>query len=665
MMHLFYRGSIMRHLVSFAAVCAVLSAAPVSAQDLPQDATIFGARQTISDVAISPSGNKLLYVSPGDSSDETIYVVDLTGDTAPKPILVSNESNARLDGCAWGNEERIVCTLYGMEKAGTRLLYFTRAFSVTDDGQNGVLLSPDGQEERSIQDGGRFVAIDVEGESRSVLMTRAYREGDSTNTRLYNRTAGLGVELIDLYNGKGKQVERPNPMADDYIADEKGAVRVMAVSDRSGGIDGNDMRYLYRAKGSDKWLTLSTADASNSLVEGFIPVAVDSAKNVVYGFERVDGYKALFSIALDGSMKKTLIKSRDDVDVDGLVRVGRSGRVIGVSYATDKRYVEYFDPFYEKLAKGLRGALPGQPAISILDASADESAIVLAASSDTDPGMVYLYEKDSGSLGELFPLRDPLVGRAMGEMKAITYAAGDGTQIPGYLTLPHGSDGKNLPAIVMPHGGPGARDEWGFDWLVQFFAAQGYAVIQPNYRGSAGYGDAWFGRNGVQAWDTAIGDVNDAGRWLVAQGIADPEKLGIVGWSYGGYAGLQSQVVDGDLFKAVVAIAPVTDFGLLRDENRNYTNFQYYDRFIGNGPHVAAGSPARHAENFQAPVLLVHGTMDLNVGVAHSKLMEERLKSAGKQVDYLEFEGLDHSLVHSQARRIMLKRIGEFLDNSM
>ena len=665
MMHLFYQGSIMRHFVSIAAICAILSGVPVSAQDLSQDATVFGARQTVSDVAISPSGNKLLYVSPGDSSDETIYLVDLAGDATPKPILVSNESNARLDGCAWGNEERIVCTLYGIEKSGTRLLYFTRAFSVTDDGQNGTLLSPSGPESRSIQDGGRFVAIDVEGEPRSVLMTRAYREGDSTNTRLYNRSAGLGVELIDLYNGKGKQVERPNAMADDYIADEKGAVRIMAVSDRSGGIDGSDMRYLYRAKGSDKWLPLSTADASNSLVEGFIPVAVDSAKNVVYGFERVDGYRALFSIALDGSMKKTLIKSRDDVDVDGLVRVGRSGRVIGVSYATDKRYVEYFDPFYESLAKGLRAALPGQPAISILDANADESAIVLAASSDTDPGMVYLYEKDGGSLGELFPLRDPLVGRAMGEMKAVSYPASDGTQIPGYLTLPYGSDGKNLPAIVMPHGGPGARDEWGFDWLVQFFAARGYAVMQPNYRGSAGYGDAWFGRNGVQAWDTAIGDVNDAGKWLVAQGIADASKLGIVGWSYGGYAGLQSQVVDSDLFKAVVAIAPVTDFGMLREENRNYTSFQYYDRFIGNGPHVDAGSPARHAEYFKAPVLLVHGTMDLNVGVAHSKLMEQRLKSAGKQVDYLEFDGLDHSLVHSQARRIMLKRIGEFLDSSM
>ena len=656
----------MRVIVSLAALCAAISTTPLAAEELAETAARFGARQSVTDVAISPSGDKLLFVSPGDGSDETIYVVDLTGTAPPEPILVSNESNARLDGCSWGNELRIVCTLYGMQKVGTRLLYFTRAFAFGDDGKKVTALTQSDRDAlRGIQDGGRFVAIDVEGEPDAVLMTREYVKEDSRNTKIYNDKEGLGVDLVNLSSGNAKTVEKPNVLADDYIADEKGRVRVMAVSDRSRKFDGDDMRYLYRAPGSDEWLPLSRADASGDLVEGFRPIAVDSARNVVYGFERVNGYQALYSISLDGAMTKTLVKSRDDVDVDGLVRVGRNGRVIGVSYATDKRYVEYFDSTYDKLAEGLRKALPGNPAISILDANADESAVVLAASSDTDPGKVYLYEKASGSLGELFALRDPLVGREMGAMKPVTYAAADGTQIPGYLTLPPGSDGKNLPTIVMPHGGPGARDEWGFDWLVQFFAAQGYAVMQPNFRGSAGYGDAWFGRNGVQAWDVAVGDINDAGRWLVEQGIADPAKIAAVGWSYGGYAALQSQVVDADLFKAVVAIAPVTDFELLREENRNYTSFQYYDRFIGNGPHVAAGSPARHADRFAAPVLLVHGSMDLNVGVAHSELMATRLKSAGKTVEYLDFPGLDHGLVHSQARRIMLKRIGEFLDTSL
>ncbi len=655
----------MRSLFSLAALCAALSSVPLSAEELAETAARFGVRQSVTDVAISPSGGKILYVAPGDTTDETVYLVNLNGDAAPKAVITTNEAKARLDGCSWANEARFVCTVYGSEKVGSRIIYVTRAFSVSEDGSDVVSLTPPTHDNYGIlQDGGRFVAIDVAGEPDGVLMTRQYIKQDSRNTRLFNDREGLGVDLVDIRRGTTKSVEKPNTQADDYIADEKGRVRLMAVSDRSRQYDGNDRRYLYRPLDSDEWLPLSEVDLTGDLAQGFVPVAVDSRKNVAYGFERLNGFKALYSIALDGSARKELVRSRNDADVDQLVQIGRGGRVIGVSYATDRRYVEYFDPAYEKLADGLRNALPGQPQISILDANADESTIVLAASSDNDPGTIYLYERETNALGELLPLREPLVGREMGKMDAITYAASDGTEIPGYLTLPPGSSGSNLPAVVIPHGGPGSRDEWGFDWLVQFFAARGYAVLQPNFRGSAGYGEAWFGRNGYKDWDKAVGDVAAAGRWLIDQGIAAPEQLSIVGWSYGGYAALQSQVMAPDLYQAVVAIAPVADLELLREENRQYSSFLAVDRMIGNGPHIEAGSPARHAAEFDAPVLLVHGTMDLNVGVAHSKLMNDRLKSAGKSVEYLEFEGLDHGLVHSQARRIMLKRIGEFLERS-
>lgn len=227
------------------------------------------------------------------------------------------------------------------------------------------------------------------------------------------------------------------------------------------------------------------------------------------------------------------------------------------------------------------------------------------------------------------------------------------------------SDGKNLPAIVLPHGGPGARDEWGFDWLSQFYAARGFAVLQPNFRGSAGYGDAWFQKNGFQSWRTAVGDVNDAGKWLQREGIAAPGKLAIVGWSYGGYAALQSAVLDPDLFKAIVAIAPVTDLDELRDEAKYFTNFKQVDAFIGKGPHVKEGSPARNAERIKAPVLLFHGDKDLNVGVAESRLMASRLKAAGKQVDYVEFDGLDHQLADDAARTRMLHGSDAFLRQAL
>jgi dipeptidyl aminopeptidase/acylaminoacyl peptidase len=246
-------------------------------------------------------------------------------------------------------------------------------------------------------------------------------------------------------------------------------------------------------------------------------------------------------------------------------------------------------------------------------------------------------------------------------MKPVRYKASDGTEVPAYLTLPPGSSGKNLPALVMPHGGPSSRDEWGFDWLAQFFASRGYAVLQPNYRGSSGYGDAWYQKNGFQSWRTAIGDVNDAGRWLVGQGIADPSKLGIFGWSYGGYAALQSGVVDPALFKAVVAVAPVTDLGELVEDSKNFTNYRLVRNFVGTGPHLRDGSPAQNAGKIKAPVLLFHGDFDLNVPISQSRRMQDKLKGAGVQSDLIVYKGLDHQLEDNVARADMLKRSDSFL----
>jgi dipeptidyl aminopeptidase/acylaminoacyl peptidase len=393
----------------------------------------------------------------------------------------------------------------------------------------------------------------------------------------------------------------------------------------------------------------------------FDPYAVDPAKNLVYGFDDKDGRQALYSISLDGALTRTLVLAHPQVDVDSLIRVGRQRRVVGVSYATDRRQIEFFDPELRKLQAALAKALPNAPLIEFVDASADESKLLLWAGSDANPGSYYLYTKTPRGLEEVMPVRLQLDGMKLASVKPVTFPAADGTLIPAYLTLPPGSDGKNLPAIVMPHGGPGARDEWIFDWLPQFFAMRGYAVLQPNYRGSTGYGDGWFQKNGFQSWRTAIGDVNDGGRWLQHQGIAAPGKLAIVGWSYGGYAALQSAVLDPDLFKAIVAVAPVTDLETLRGESRNFVNFPFVDRFIGNGPHVREGSPARNAGRIKAPVLLFHGDRDENVGVFESRMMERSIRDAGGKVEFVEFKDLDHQLDSESARKTLLGKSDAFL----
>ena len=315
----------------------------------------------------------------------------------------------------------------------------------------------------------------------------------------------------------------------------------------------------------------------------------------------------------------------------------------------------------EKLSNALVNALPGETPISIVDSSVDEKKLLIRASSDVEPGKYYLFDKSAGTLNELMDARSNLVGKPLATMKPITYTARDGVKVPGYMSIPAGSDGKNMPAIVMPHGGPGARDSWGFDWLVQFFTAEGYVVLQPNFRGSTGYGQEWFQENGIRSWEIAISDVEDAGKWLISQGIANPEKLAIAGWSYGGYAALQSAVHDPDLFKAAIAIAPVTDFADWKEELRYSASYVNRKEFVGSGPHIEAGSPLRHVERIKIPVIMFHGDKDLNVSYKHSERMHRALTNAGKQSELHIYEGLEHSLLTGEARTDMLTKSSAFL----
>jgi dipeptidyl aminopeptidase/acylaminoacyl peptidase len=217
----------------------------------------------------------------------------------------------------------------------------------------------------------------------------------------------------------------------------------------------------------------------------------------------------------------------------------------------------------------------------------------------------------------------------------------------------------------MPHGGPAARDEWGFDWLVQFFAQRGFVVLQPNYRGSSGYGDNWYMENGFKSWKTSIGDVRDGGKWLVSQGMADASKLAIFGWSYGGYAALQVNALDADLFKAVVAVAPVTDLALLKMQAQMYTTSHVVEEFVGNGAHVSEGSPVQNVEKFTAPVLMFHGDMDLNVDIAQSRRMDKALRGAKKSSQLIVYPKLEHSLVDGEVRADLLRRSDAFLRSAL
>lgn len=635
---------------------------------LEQAATIFGSRETVLQASLSPDGHLLATVEPLEGRGTVVQVTDLSvPDSKPLPITVSGGDPERVEWCRWSGNRRLLCNLYGLVVLPEgELSYATRLIAMDADGKRlQVIRTPQlsGTALGYSLFGGSVIDWNT-GEEGHVLMARRYIPEGGLGTRMVQTADGLGVDDINTGDLKATKLEFARKEALDYISDGLGHVRIMGYepATTSKGYLSGKVRYVFRTRADANWQPLGDYDGTSNI--GFNPYYVDPTLDLVYGLKKVDGRRVAYTVSLDGQRSEKLILAQPNVDVNGFATIGRNRRVIGVTYTTDRSEVRYIDPELEKLAASLARGLKTLPLIRFVDSSQDERKLLLWAGSDVDPGHYYLLDRDTRALTELQRSRLPLANRPLAAVRSVSVKVADGTEVPAYLTLPVGSDGKNLPAIVMPHGGPSARDEWGFDWLAQFWANRGYAVLQPNFRGSAGYGDAWFQDNGFQSWKTAIGDVADSGRWLVNQGIADPKKLAIVGWSYGGYAALQSAAVQPDLFRAVIAIAPVTDLGRLKEEWAGWNTYQLAKDFIGSGPHIDEGSPARQAAQINVPVLMFHGTYDRNVKIGQSQLMAERLRSAGKSGRLVTYEKLDHYLDDSNARKDMLMQSANFLDEA-
>ena len=655
----------LRH--SIALLLAATAAAPLAAApttSIAQDANLFAKRESAWSVDISPSGGKVFMLSGGPAGSTIGRVYDLATGSA-KAILGSKGSLESLNWCEFASEMKLICNYSGTSRLDGQLIPFTRLVVVSADGGGMKALGQKASEKDATLRQFDGSIIDwLPGEEDAVLMARQYvREVGTTGTNVSRSASGLAVDRIDLNKMDFRTIEQPRDEVTGFRTDGQGNVRIAVIEvSRADSLTGVT-RYRYRKQGSRDWLVLGEYNSRTG--EGIYPVAVEGQSNSALVLKKTNGRDALFRMALDGSGALSPVASDPKVDINGVVRIGKGRKVIGYTYTDDQRRVVYFDQEYVKLSSALSKAIPKFPIIHLDGSSADGQKLLIFASADTNPGGYYVLDRTTKKMTELALVRPALEGRALASVKPLTYTAADGTKIPAYLTLPPGSSGKGLAAVVLPHGGPSSRDEWGFDWLAQFFAARGYAVIQPNFRGSAGYGDEFRNANGFLRWQTSLSDIGDAARYLVKEGIAEPARMAIVGWSYGGYAALQSAAIEPSLYKAAIAIAPVTDLALLKKESEGYTSAKLVQDFVGSGPHVAEGSPLRNVAKIQVPVLMFHGDMDINVGIAHSEKMEAALRNAGRKVEFIRYKDLDHQLDDSNARADMLNRIGIALEGAI
>lgn len=658
-------GEFMRHRYWMAAALLLAGHLPAYAvpdASLAADARAFGVRESVQAINLSPDGGKILLVNAGPGRTQYLRVIDAKTGVSTN-LLKADGAPEALHWCEFASNTQLVCKYGGDLRIDAQIVGFSRMIAMGIDGK-GLRQLGAKTNSRTLglnQTDGHIIDW-LPGEPGNVLMARRYLPQSSTGSNLV-AAAGLGVDRVNLATGRWTRIEAPRPGTSGYLSDGLGNLRLMAMPAEREGVLTGLTRFRYRAAGSREWK--SFVEYNSIANSGDYPIAVDADTDSAYVLTRTGGRDALYRVKLDESASRTLVAANPKVDIDNVVRLGHGQRVIGYTYADDRRHIVYFDPDYSKLAAALRKALAGDHDVHFAGASADGSKLLVFASSDTNPGMYYLFDRKTKEMQEVAAVRPHLEGRKLAPVKPILFPAADGTKVPAYLTLPVGGNGKGLSAVILPHGGPSARDEWGFDWLAQFLAARGYAVIQPNYRGSAGYGQQWMGQNGFRQWQTSIGDVSASARYLVSEGIADPAKLAIVGWSYGGYAALQSAAVQPNLYKAAVAIAPVTDLSLLKREASGFDSARLVADFVGKGDHLVEGSPLKRAAAIKVPVLMVHGDMDANVGIAHSTKMLDALQKSGTKAELIRYKDLDHQLPDSNARTEMLTRIATFLDQAV
>ncbi len=343
----------------------------------------------------------------------------------------------------------------------------------------------------------------------------------------------------------------------------------------------------------------------------------------------------------------------------GLIYSSLKQKVVGTTYNDNGGYT-FWDEEYQAFQRGLNKALPDTKNY-IYDMSDDERRYLVLATSDIESGTFYLGNRDEGSLVPIARRYEKLDATVMRPKKSLSYKSRDGLDIQAFLTLPNDQDVAH-PTLIFPHGGPISYDDGGFDYWTQFFANRGYAVLQMNFRGSDGYGFD-FMQAGLQNWGQEMqNDVEDGARWLIEQGIADQQQMCIVGASYGGYAALMGAVRSPDLYRCVVSFAGIGDVVDLVRSYRRYQNYEVVKQQVGDDfSELRKNSPAEYAEQFQAPVLLIHGTKDRSVKVQQSREMDRALRRANKNVTYLELEDGNHFLGNSEHRLQTFQAIDDFL----
>jgi dipeptidyl aminopeptidase/acylaminoacyl peptidase len=585
---------------------------------------------------LSPDGTHLAFLAPHERR-LNVFVRDLATRLETR---VTNATERDIAGYVWADDERLV---YARDQGGDENY---RLYSVGKQGEDPLDLTP--------FEGVKCAIIDDLEEVPDQILIQMNRR----NPQIFD------VWRLNVSTGELELAAENPGNVQHWMTDHDGRLRLATTT------DGVGTSILFRESEEDAWREVAAYDFKESaspLSFTFDNQAIYVASNV--GRDR----SAIFEYDLERGREVKLLWEHPEVDVAGLICSKKRRVILGVAFETDRPGRHYFDDERRRIQEFLDERLPGR-LNNLVSHARDESRFVVLSRSDRVRGAYHLLSVGAAGELELEPLFEsaPWLAEAeLAECQPIRYTSRDGLTIHGYLTLPPEVEARALPLVVLPHGGPWHRDSWGFDPDVQFLANRGLAVLQMNFRGSTGYGRAFweasFGQWGLSMQD----DITDGVGWIVEQGIADPQRIAIYGGSYGGYAALSGLVKTPELYACGVSYVGVSNLFTWIEAFPPYWKpfLEMIHEMVGHPERDAerwrANSPFFNADAIRVPLLVVQGANDPRVRKEESDQIVEALRSRGVEVDYIVKEDEGHGFVKEENLFEFYRALESFLQRHL
>ncbi|WP_363797904.1 S9 family peptidase [Lysobacter firmicutimachus] len=622
------------------------------------DVASFVKRDAFVDIKLSPTGE--FYAASVPAENETMLVI-FTREGMKMTGAFRLGKNNHVHDFHWVSPTRV---LIGMaQKLGSRdqpqltgEIYAMNANGTGIDVLVGYRVRGAGAgtriQPKKVEEVAAFLVDDLPGDDKNVVISVQQFAADA-----YTR-----AERLDVYTGRRNQIAIAPVRNADFTTDHQGVVRFAL------GYGTDNVRKLFYRAGEGKDWQLLRSDAQGEGIDH--PIGFSADDSIAYfRSEQPQGPDAIVAFDIANQSRKEIL--RDAVaDPDRVIYRRNSNTPVGVFFADGVPRSEFFDKNSPeaKQYRSLEAAFKGE-GVRITSETADGGLALLRSWSDRNPGDIFLYDNAKKHAAHVISRGSWVDPEKMAPVRPIRLKARDGLALSGLLTTPKDSSGKSLPMVVMPHGGPfGIQDVWQFDSDAQMLAQAGYAVLQLNYRGSAGYGRA-FRLAGQRQWGGAMqNDLTDATRWAIEQGVADPARICLYGASYGGYASLMGVAKEPALYKCAAGYVGVYDLPMMHstgDIQKAGSGETYLREWIGSKEETAKVSPTELAQQIKVPVFLAAGGEDQRAPIAHSEKMEKALRAAGVPVETLYYKTEGHGFYVDEHQREFYTRLLAFLSRSL